>query len=258
MSTHWDLLRQELAAWQDLGRVVPMWWRDDDASTASAELRRLLALSAHCDVPLALAMIPTGAEAIALDGMPAHLSVLQHGVDHVNRGAASQKKTEFPESEPVPAMLERLLAGRRTLWRLFGARALPVLAPPWNRFPSVRVGALADAGFLGLSTYTARRSPRPAPGLCQVNTHVDIIDWHRGRVFVGEGEALALACAVLRARRSGQADAEEPLGWLTHHAVHDEAAWAFMTRLFETTRGHAAVCWMGGQQVFAIPSGPEP
>lgn len=258
MSSHWDLFRQELAAWQGQGRVVPMWWRDDDACTASVELRRLLTLSSQSDVPLALAMIPAGAEALALEGMPEHLCVLQHGVDHRNRGTPQQKKTEFPESEPVSAMLMRLQIGRRILSDLFGARALPVLAPPWNRFPSTRVGDLAGAGFSGLSTYTARRSPRPAPGLCQVNTHVDIIDWHHGRVFVGEGEALARARAVLRARRVGQADVDEPLGWLTHHAVHDEAAWAFMAHLFEKTRGHAAVCWLGGQQVFAIPSGPAP
>ena len=38
-----------------------------------------------------------------------------------------------------------------------------------------------------------------------------------------------------------------PVGWLTHHAVHDAAAWAFLERLF-SVRG---VRWLSAREVFS-------
>lgn len=60
LSPCWSELSDEIALWQDSGRVVDFWWRDDDASRVDAALDRLLALSASANVPLALAVIPTG------------------------------------------------------------------------------------------------------------------------------------------------------------------------------------------------------
>ena len=99
-------------------------------------------------------------------------------------------------------------------------------------------------------TLGVRAKPEAAPGIVQVNTHVDLIAWHAGRGFAGEQSVLGAAVRHLAAKREGRADAAEPTGWLSHHAVHDEAAWAFLERLFETARGSAGVRWLGADELF--------
>jgi hypothetical protein len=79
---------------------------------------------------------------------------------------------------------------------------------------------------------------------------VDLIAWRGGRGFVGEEAALGAAVRHLTAKREGRADAGEPTGWLSHHAVHDEAAWAFLERLFETCRPAPGLRWRGAQELF--------
>ena len=96
--------------------------------------------------------------------------------------------------------------------------------------------ALPSAGYRGLSRFGPRNARQTSTGLEEVNTHVDIIDWHGSRGFAGEDVVLAAAVVHLRARRLGQADRDEPTGWLTHHAVHDAPAWSFLSALFERTR----------------------
>jgi hypothetical protein len=228
----WRALEEELARWRDAGRTPEFWWRDDDASAPSAALSRLLGLSKATGVPLALAVIPLSADGALFAGLAA--TVLMHGTDHANRAAQGEKKTEFPAGEPDDAALVRLAAARARLEGLAGDNFLPVLAPPWNRLKRSLVARLPAAGLLGLSSYGARK---PAVGsVREVNTHVDIVDWRGTRGFVGEEAALAALLAHLSARFSNKADAGEPTGLLTHHAVHDAASWAFVERLFERTR----------------------
>jgi hypothetical protein len=150
------------------------------------------------------------------------------------------------------AALQRLVVARERLAQLAGARFLPVLAPPWNRLKVAYLPQLAAAGFRGLSRYGARAAAQAAPGLKQVNTHVDLIAWHAGRGFAGEDAVLAAAVAHLEAKREGRADATEATGWLSHHEVHDEAAWRFLERLFETLRPGPGLRWMGAREIFHI------
>lgn len=251
LNAAWQALGAELQRWADAGREVAFWWRDDDATRADPALARLLDLAERARVPLALAVIPSGAEGGLFGAMGSMVSVIQHGTDHANRAGAGAKKSEFPESAAPREAMARLLAARERLAGLAGARLLPVLAPPWNRFDRALVPGLAGAGYRGLSQYGPRGAEWPAPGLRQVNTHVDIIDWHGGRGFAGEDVVLRKAQAHLAARRDGLADAAEPTGWLTHHACHDGAAWAFLERLFEFTRGKQAVRWKSAGELFA-------
>ena len=79
---------------------------------------------------------------------------------------------------------------------------------------------------------------------------MDLIAWRAGRGFAGEAEALAAATAHLAAKREGRADAGEATGWLSHHAIHDEAAWSFLERLFETLRAAQGVRWLGAEELF--------
>jgi hypothetical protein len=246
----WQAFFDEIARWRDAGRTVEFWWRDDDAARTDPALARLVALSQEMSIPLALAAIPARSERNAFQGLGELVSVLQHGTDHANRASAGEKKTEFPAAEPVPSALVRLDAARRKLEAIAGDRFLPVLAPPWNRMPDRLASELAGAGLRGLSQYGARARAEPAHGLRQVNTHVDIVAWRADRAFVGEDQALGTATRHLAAKRMRAADADEATGWLTHHAVHDELAWAFLERLFESTRSLPSVVWQRPEELF--------
>ena len=247
----WRAFGDEIARWRDAGRTVEFWWRDDDAARPDPALERLLALAADARAPLALAVVPEAAQRAVIGQLSGDIAVLQHGADHRNRAQAGEKKTEFSAHEPAEAAISRLAAARERLLELAGDRWIPVFAPPWNRLPADLVARLPAAGFRGLSQHGARTAAESAPGLRQVNTHVDIIAWRGSRGFLGEDEALAQAVRHLAARRAGTADAAEPTGWLTHHACHDEAAWRFLSRLFEVTRHEPGVRWRSAGDIFA-------
>lgn len=248
MSVAWQAFGDELERWSDAGRIAEFWWRDDDATRPDPALDRLLALAERARAPLALAVIPGAAEAGIFAAMGPMVSVIQHGGDHRNRAAAGAKKTEFPAGGEAGEAIARLAAGRERLEALAGARMVAALAPPWNRIDEALLPRLAGAGLRGLSRYGARGAP--VTGLVQVNTHADIIDWRGSRGFAGEAVALGLAVRHLAARRRGSADPGEATGWLTHHACHDEAAWTFLERLFEFTRGAQAARWRAAVELF--------
>jgi hypothetical protein len=246
---NWQALDDELARWRDAGRTAEFWWRDDDATAPTPELRKLLALAHESGVPLALAVIPLAAQPELFANLPAR--VLMHGTDHRNRASAGEKKTEFTSAEATETALERLRRARERLATLAGASFVPVLVPPWNRCPLELIACLPASGLRGYSAYGARKAP--ARGVTQVNSHVDIIDWHGKRGFVGEEAALGAAIAHLAARREGSADAAEPTGVLTHHAVHDSDAWLFLARFFERTRA-AGTRWADAAALFPVSS----
>lgn len=253
MSAAWRAFEAELSRWRGAGRAADFWWRDDDATRPEPALARLLELSARTSVPLALAVVPMDAAPALFGAIGDTVTLIQHGTDHRNRAAVGEKKTEFARSESPQAALARLALARDRLAMRAGSRFIPVLAPPWNRLRSDLLPLLAGAGFRGLSQYGPRGSAQPVPGLRQVNTHVDLIAWRAGRGFAGEEICLEAATAHLAAKRGGAADGGEATGWLSHHAVHDEAAWAFLERLFETTRGAPGIRWRSAQELFHEP-----
>lgn len=252
MTQPWQAFADELGRWRDGGRTVELWWRDDDAAKPDPALARLLALARRTSVPLALAAIPSRADAGAFDDMAPTVTILQHGTDHRNRAGAGEKKTEFAASEPAREAAARLVAARERLAAVAHGRLVPVLAPPWNRFPRSLAPQLAAAGYRGVSQFGARPAAQAAPGVAQVNTHVDLIAWRAHRGFAGEDAVLGAAIRHLAAKREGAADAAEATGWLSHHAVHDEAAWAFLERLFETAGQAGGVRWLGAPELFHI------
>ncbi len=243
MASPWSEFEAELARRRERGAAPVFWWRDDDAGAPTAEIGRLIELSAAAEVPLALAVVPQAAEPALFRLLHARVAVLQHGCDHVNRAGPGEKKTEFPAAEDDARALERLAAARQRLEAMAGTWALAVLAPPWNRLRASLAARLSEIGIRGLSAYGPRPAMPPGAGLTQINTHADIVAWHAGRSFIGDEAALALL------RRQLASGSDEPIGILTHHAVHEASSWRFLERLFQTTLGQGAR-WAHPAQVF--------
>lgn len=247
----WAELEAELNAWSETDRCATFWWRDDDATAMTPTLERLCAIAEAYDVRLSLAVIPADADTTILDrtDWPSGMALLQHGYAHRNHAPVEEKKMEFGNHRALAVIRDELVAG----WSII-RRALPAVSafvPPWNRISAEVVELLPGIGLTGLSTHGPRAVRSPAPGLVQSNTHVDPIDWHAGRGYVGDDVAIGQVVGHLRARRENQVDGSEPTGILTHHLAHDDDCWHFVERLAALLAGHAGACWLGAEEVFA-------
>jgi hypothetical protein len=254
-TARWCDLIDELDGWREARRVATLWWRDDDAAKANARLDRLLSIAG--EIPVSLAVIPAAADAELAEWLahpsrsnrPAPIGVLQHGWCHMNH-AGGGRKSEFPSGRSSHAVVADLAAGQARLRRLFGARALKVLVPPWNRLDPSFLFLLADCGLTGISRVKPRCAPCPVPGIAEVNVHVDLVAWGGDRGFIGEAAALGGVVGHLRARRLNEVDALEPTGILTHHLVQDDRTEAFLQRFVAVTRAHPAARWLDAASVF--------
>lgn len=219
------------------GRPARLWWRDDDATEPTPELDLLLECAARHAVPITLAVIPqtTGMPlAQRLDKSPLS-NVAVHGWAHANHAPSSEKKQELGMHRAEAVVIRELEEGCRKLAELHGPRMVPVLVPPWNRITPTLLPGLAAAGFRAVSVFgPARSGPLP-----QINTHVDLIDWRGTR----GGRSIDVLMADLAAALAAEGDA--PIGILSHHLVHDDAAWSFLDHLFDMTRNHPGCIWTG-------------
>jgi hypothetical protein len=133
--------------------------------------------------------------------------------------------------------------------RLFGGAWLKILVPPHNRVAPEVARGLPFAGYVGLSTFSARKTA--IPGLIQVNAHTDIMNW-TSRAFAGEAAALGQVIAHLAQRRAGNVDPDEPTGFLTHHLAHDAAAWSFSEAFLSRVQAHEAAAWLDAPAIFEL------
>ena len=243
-SAEWLDLVVELDRWEEAGLVAQLWWRDDDAVAPTPKLDRLLAVADGA--PLALAVIPADAKpdlATHLRWFP-QVAVLHHGWCHANHAAAGKKNEFPPERHPVD-VADELDEGRKRMRALFGARALPVFVPPWNRFAERFVPLLGEAGFVAISQMAPHKA---APGgtlrgLNAIDVHLDVVAWHEGRGFAGEAAVLGRLVGELQMRREAHDDSA--IGLMTHHLVMDTATEDFLVRLGEMVIAHSAARWAG-------------
>jgi len=171
------------------------------------------------------------------------VEVAVHGWSHTNHAKADEKKQELGAHRPAEIVLGELAEGFRLLERRHPARFLPVLVPPWNRLHAGWATRLREVGFAALSVYGRAKEGGPIPLL---NTHVDIIDWHGTRGGRSAEELVAELVAELRDRFAGNG---EPIGVLSHHLVHDAAAWDFLSDLFAVTAHHPSVSWWSAPEL---------
>lgn len=228
------LWRERLDRLQAEGRTLRLWLRDDDAVKVTPELERFLALCAANAVPLTLAVIPENT------GFPLaeHLSkfdkveVAVHGWSHRSYSAPPAKKQELGNDRPLPVILNEIQAGLGKLKALHGQRFVPMMVPPWNRISPEITAELPKLGYRTLSVF-GREKSAPLPLL---NTHIDIMNWH--------GVRAGRPAEALYAELLAYLDQPVPaLGILTHHLVHDEAAWSFLASFLQSTASHPACQW---------------
>ncbi|CUH88936.1 putative glycosyl transferase [Phaeobacter sp. CECT 5382] len=229
----WSSLDLELTAWQDAGLTLPLWWRDDDAIAPTGALDQLSALSRKLGLPVHLAVIPKEATLSLAQYVQQHPELIPvvHGWAHQNQAPEGEKKCEFAAQRPVEDSLAEIEQGLASLSVLFGDALLPIFVPPWNRIAPTLLPWMAGVGYTALSTFTPRRLAKAAPGLEQINTHLDPIDWKGSRSLVPPARLIAQVSDQLRDRRLGRANNAEPYGILTHHLVHDPAIWQFTEAL---------------------------
>ena len=237
-------LMLELDDWRAEGRVARFWLRDDDATEPTPALDRLLAITAAHDVPVTLAVIPepTGSELADRLETAAQAEVAVHGFAHVNHAPPAQKKQELGAHRPQEVVLAQLRAGFEKLQGLQGGRFVPVLVPPWNRIDPALIPHLGSLGFAALSVF----GPEKPSDLPLVNTHVDLIDWHGTR---GGRDGAQLVSEIVARLQTTRKSGEGAMGFLTHHLVHDGAAWDFLEGLLCASAAHPACRWVGAKEL---------
>ncbi|MGB0684226.1 MAG: polysaccharide deacetylase family protein [Magnetovibrionaceae bacterium] len=246
----WDDFSAELDRWAEAGSLATFWWRDDDAEDQTPELLRLFQLAEAQDVTVLLAVIPEGATIGLEDWLfgQKNVAVGQHGFAHINHAPEGQKKAEFGAHRTDQELSQDLLQGRTRLsgfdiWQ-------PIFVPPWNRMSDGLAHLLGRAGLRGLSTYQPRKGACPAPGITQVNCHMDPIDWRGTRGFLGDEALLDQALSHMTSKRDGIVDADEPTGLLTHHLVTDKACWTFLETFMQTVSEHPGAAWLTPTEAF--------
>ena len=252
--TGWERVRDELDIWAAEKRVAQFWWRDDDAQDVSPRLKRMLSIAQNFDVSVALSVIPVGTKAGLVKYLQAsnQAQVLVHGYAHKNYARKGQAKRELGGARALNDIIEDLANGLALARASFGERVLPVMVPPWNRIAPKAVEVLPRLGYRGISTWKPRLKVTACAGLTQVNAHLDVIDWRRGRRVKSEAQIAGLLLRKLRWRRADPERASEPLGLLTHHQLWSAEKENTIVQFLGITREHRAVIWRPATAVFGL------
>ena len=228
-------LERALQAAADRGHPATFWLRDDDATLPTPQLETLLSMTGRHAVPVTLAVIPARTGQALADRLTgeAGITVAVHGWAHRNHAGPDEKKQELGLHRPLSAVLADASRGLHHLRGLYGAHCVPVLVPPWNRIHGDVVQGLPGLGYAALSVFGPEK---PGP-LRRLNTHVDLIDWR------GSGRAKGLDLLLAEITLVVARDAS--IGLLTHHLIHDAAAWAVLDGVLALTAGQRDVVWAG-------------
>ena len=249
----WRGLEIELELGRGPGATSTLWWRDDDAVTATPELERLLGLArlpGGAPVPLCLAVIP-GRRTNRWRNSPRRSRSLR-SCSTASPTATMRRRREESRARRAIGLrrrfLRELVEGRDLLRALFADQALAgagaALEPDCEP-----VGATGSAGR-GLSrTFdlwipppeAARGEPPPGQHPCRHHRLASGPGLHRR------------GCRDRPDRRSSGGPAggagairTSPPGILTHHLVHDDAGLEFLGRI-------PGVGWPAGRPCNGLP-----
>ena len=231
----WRALEEELDAWRYSGRKAVMWWRDDDAVQQTASIDHLFAMGSHFAIPIALAVIPAKVDrSLASVVQGRDVTIFQHGWDHKNHALPAAYKAELAVGRAAEEVREQLWNGWSRLVSLFADRLLPVLVPPFNQLDP-NLAQVIRAAYQFVSLHSDFNDVR----ITSVNVHCDIMDWRMDDAVSEDTVALQLATA-LRLRRYHLVPLSRPIGILTHHLDHNDAAWSLLDLLLLGCEGMTA------------------
>jgi hypothetical protein len=169
------------------------------------------------------------------------VDIIVHGLAHRNHSPPGQLSSELGSGQPLLDRMAALYGAHERLRRMFGAKVVAMLAPPWNRIGEDLTERLGEMGFAALSTFKRRRAREAAAGVPQVNTHIDPVFWRGHGGLRDEAAMLDDLAALARETAARPADAREPIGLLTHHLEHDPWVWRFVEELLAFLSAHKAV-----------------
>ncbi len=237
-------LEVEVCKWHDAGRQPQLWWRDDDAVAVTPELEHLAQLTGKAGINVLLAVIPAHVDEALAEYLAQHtnLQPCLHGWAHKNHASASEKKCELGPHRELDLVLGEIAAGRQRLADLFGSGFVPVLVPPWNRMRDDLAPRLHETGITAFSTFAHKRA---FPAI-QANTHVDVMNWKAPGGATGKAPNQVLD-ELVAALGTSRANGFYPIGVLSHHLVHDEAAWSSLSGLVR----HQDLNWVSFEEALA-------
>lgn len=250
-SAGWNALEKALQKAELRRLSIPVWLRDDDAINPTQALEKWLAVLERHHMPLALAAIPKHAteNLAALVAGRVDIDVMVHGWQHRNHSGPQERAAEFGSARSLTDAEHDLHNGLERIQHLFGANALPVFVPPWNRIGDAIASRLPALGFKGLSTFAEWKPNLPCEALTIGNTHWDPIDWRGSRGLADEAKKLEALASLIDAR--AEQSTPLPIGLLTHHLVHDGWITRFMDEVLERLAQSGAVRFVSGREVFA-------
>jgi hypothetical protein len=273
-----DLLVHELDRWQANGLIAKFWWRDDDAQFDNDAFKRLTDLAGSESLPLVLAVSPMlmpDRFVARLNGLR-DVSVAAHGYRHINH-ATAPLKGEFGPDRPLEVMRREIeeLAGEFAV--RFPDRGIAMFVPPWHGLDSRLISDLARVGFKVLSMFESRVSRGLGLAAAQLKTiglalprrsiklrrrSIERLDCsvsllnYEGPNITGNPRSLEKVLRALWARRLGFLPVEQPIGILTHHLLHDEDAWAYLSQILMVTARHPATRYLQPEELSTKLSPP--
>ena len=237
-----QILANELNTWTETGKIAEIWWRDDDLKTSTKKLDHLLSTANDIKLVPLLAVVPAKASRQLMNTLNScNVKIAMHGFQHQNHEALPKKKSEFGDSRLIEHQKIDLKNGIKQLDNLFGKLFLKCFVPPWNRANNEVIKCLPSIGISGISTFAPRKKATPAPGLTQVNTHVDIIDWKGTRKFIGAGFMATQIAFHLKKMRVNLVDNLEPMGILSHHLEMSDMDWQDFKKVFLLLKANPSI-----------------
>ncbi len=264
----WNGVWRELDLWADLGLRARFWLRDDDAVEMTASLMRLHELGSRHNINIGLAVIPGKIRPNLLKALSESRKVFYpmcHGWTHANYGPPGEPE-EFGSRRPFSALWSDAKLAYQTFSRYFGENSV-IFVPPYNRIAPALVRALPQIGFAAVSVWPGfleramshldshlpwipAMAVPPNLAIPRLDVHIDVIDWKR-RTARDMPSVAADVVRQLRLRRRGFLPSDYPIGFLTHHLVHDEAVWRLCHDLLRLVGTHSTVDLLGADSLLA-------
>lgn len=216
--------------WKLAGLRPKVFLRDDDAVKDSPSLQRLFKLGEKHSIPILLSAIPALCEPSFGPAVrkAAHVTVAVHGYTHRNHAPPGRPHCELCPDRPIPTIIDELRSGRDRLLDICDGRISELLVPPWNLIGDQVAEASLELGFRGISAHGWGRMTEELP---RINTHVDPINWSKGRTFLTLDEVFQqIAHQLDMAKRLGFSF----IGIVSHHQEYTDESWDTFESLLRT------------------------